>query len=53
MERAFWSSVTINPPLYGADTPQSFFEDKLAYGWNLRNLGCLLQTHDLPSIPGG
>jgi hypothetical protein len=52
MERSFWSSVTINPPLYGADTPQSFFDDKLPFGWNLRNLGCLLQTHDLPSIPG-
>jgi hypothetical protein len=30
--------VTINPPLYGADTPQSFFDEKLDYGWNLRHL---------------
>ncbi len=52
LERAFWSSVTINPPLYGADTPQSFFDEKLPWGWNLRNLGCLLKTNDVPDIPG-
>lgn len=38
LERSFWSSVTINPPFYGADTPQSFFDEKLDYGWNLRHL---------------
>ncbi len=32
LERAFWSSVTINPPLYGADTPISLFDDQLEYG---------------------
>jgi jumonji domain-containing protein 2 len=53
MERAFWSSVTINPPLYGADTPVSFFDKKLPWGWNLRNLHDLLQTHEVPDIPGG
>ncbi len=31
-------SVTINPPFYGADTPHSFFDEKLDYGWNLRHL---------------
>lgn len=30
--------MTINPPFYGADTPQSFFDEKLEYGWNLRKL---------------
>ena len=29
MERAFWSSVTINPPLYGADTPTSLWDEKV------------------------
>lgn len=52
MERAFWSSVTINPPLYGADTPISFFDDELNYGWNLRNLGDLLKKHKVPTIAG-
>lgn len=45
--------MTINPPLYGADTPQSFFDEKLPYGWNLRDLeGCLLKRYDVPHIPG-
>jgi jumonji domain-containing protein 2 len=53
LERPFWSSVTINPPLYGADTPQSFFAENLPYGWNLRHLGgCLLHKHDVPDIAG-
>lgn len=53
MERSFWSSVTISPPLYGADTPQSFFDEKLSYGWNLRDLdGCLLKKNGVPDIPG-
>ncbi|KDD71959.1 JmjC domain-containing hydroxylase, partial [Helicosporidium sp. ATCC 50920] len=52
MERPFWSSVTINPPLYGADTPLSLFDRKLAYGWNLRQLDCLLSEYDVPDIPG-
>ena len=37
-ERAFWSAVTSNPPLYGADTPTSFFDPRLPFGWNLRDL---------------
>ena len=53
MERSFWSGLTLNPPLYGADTPVSFFDPKLAYGWNLRDLGDLLRTKDVPHIPGG
>jgi [histone H3]-trimethyl-L-lysine9/36 demethylase len=53
MERAFWSSVTITPPFYGADTPQSFFDDKVPYGWNLRRLdGCLLKRPGVPHVPG-
>jgi hypothetical protein len=43
-------SVTINPPLYGADTPLSLFDEKLPYGWNLRNLGCLLKRPDVPQV---
>ncbi|KAI8471646.1 MAG: JmjC domain, hydroxylase-domain-containing protein [Monoraphidium minutum] len=53
LERSFWSSVTINPPFYGADTPVSFFDEELPYGWNLRGLeGCLLRKHRVPDIPG-
>lgn len=52
VERSFWSSVTMHPPLYGADTPVSFFDPKLPYGWNLRNLGDLLKTNDVPDVPG-
>ncbi|CAD7698279.1 unnamed protein product [Ostreobium quekettii] len=51
-ERAFWSSVTLRPPLYGADTPQSFFDKDLPFGWNLRDLGCLLKQYPVPYIPG-
>lgn len=52
-ERVFWANLTLNPPLYGADTPTSFFDDKLSYGWNLRNLGDLLQQHNVDAVPGG
>lgn len=51
-ERVFWANLTLNPPLYGADTPTSFFDDKLSYGWNLRNLGDLLQQHNVDAVPG-
>lgn len=51
-ERAFWSSVMIRAPLYGADTPQSFFDEEIPFGWNLRDLGDLLKTHVVPKIPG-
>jgi hypothetical protein len=44
-------SVTINPPLYGADTPMSLFDEKLPYGWNLKHLGgCLLKRPDVPQV---
>lgn len=52
LERSFWSSITINPPLYGADNPMSLFDKKIRVGWNLRDLGDLLQTPGLPQIPG-
>lgn len=52
LERAFWSAVTLSPPLYGADTPQSFFDAKLEWGWNLRKLECLLSNRAVPKIPG-
>jgi JmjC domain, hydroxylase len=52
LERAFWSSVTISPPFYGADTPVSFFDEQLDFGWNLRKLGCLLSECGVPQIPG-
>jgi len=49
--RAVLCSVTINPPLYGADTPMSLFDEKLPYGWNLKNLeGCLLKRPDVPQV---
>lgn len=41
-------------PRYGADTPLSFFDPTLPWGWNLNNLGDLLQTCPaLPTITGG
>jgi len=52
LERAFWSSITLSPPFYGADTPCSFFDEHLRFGWNLRSLKCLLSHHDMPDIPG-
>ena len=52
LERAFWSSITINPPLYGADNPMSLFDKKMRVGWNLRDLGDLLQSPGMKSIPG-
>ena len=52
LERAFWSSVTINAPLYGADTPSSLFDNCLDFGWNLHDLQDLLKEYDVPSIPG-
>jgi hypothetical protein len=52
MERSFWSSVTINPPIYGADTPMSLFDEELPWGWNLRNLGCLWNEYNVPEIAG-
>jgi len=52
MERTFWKSVTVNAPLYGADTPLSLFDDKLSSGWSLRNLDCYLKQKGCPEIPG-
>ena len=51
-ERKFWKALGVNPPLYGADTPQSLFDEELEFGWNLRKLGCLLHEYDIPDIPG-
>lgn len=42
----------MNPPLYGADTPTSLFDEKVPWGWNLRDLGCLLKEYDVPEISG-
>ena len=39
-------------PLYGADTPQSFFDAEVAWGWNLRKLQCLISQNCIPKIPG-
>ena len=52
LERAFWSSITLSPPYYGADTPFSFFDAHLRFGWNLRSLKCLLSQHEIAAIPG-
>lgn len=53
LERAFWSGITFNPPLYGADTPTSLFDRKLPLGgWNLRALNCLLTEYKVPEISG-
>ena len=51
-ERAFWSAVTSNPPLYGADTPTSFFDRQLPFGWNLRDLQVLKGVIACAPAPG-
>ena len=51
MERSFWKSVTINPPLYGADTPISLFKQN-CNGWGLSDIGDLLKEKNVPDIPG-
>ena len=51
LERAFWKSVTMNPPLYGADTPMSLFGSHCK-GWALTDLGDLLKEKGVPEIPG-
>lgn len=51
-ERAFWSSLTVKPPLYGADTPVSLFDEDVKFGWNLRKLGCLLSKYKVARVPG-
>jgi jumonji domain-containing protein 2 len=52
LERAFWSSLTFNPPLYGADTPISMFDKTVPFGWNLRHIDCLLKEYKVPKITG-
>lgn len=52
LERAFWSRVSLNPPLYGADTDVSFFDQKVKFGWNMHDLGDLLKQYKVPNIPG-
>jgi len=54
LERSFWRSVTLNPPLYGADVPASLFPAHIPWGWNLRDLGegDILREYDIPEIPG-
>ena len=52
LERAFWSSLTSSPPVYGADNPVSFFDEHLPWGWNLRDLQDLLHVCNCPDIPG-
>lgn len=52
MERSFWSGVTLNPPVYGADTVMSLFDEKVEFGWNLRDLGCLWKEYNVPQIGG-
>lgn len=52
MERSFWSSITMNPPIYGADTPLSLFDETVPWGWNLQKLGCLFKEYKVPEIAG-
>lgn len=52
MERSFWSSITMNPPIYGADTPMSLFDEEIPWGWNLRDLRCMFSEYDVPEIAG-
>ena len=43
--------MTMNPPLYGADTPMSLF-DTHCKGWGLSDISDLLKEKGVPEIPG-
>ncbi|GAX80508.1 hypothetical protein CEUSTIGMA_g7946.t1 [Chlamydomonas eustigma] len=55
VERKYWRTVGIRPPLYGADILGSLF-DKHCRGWTLQNLDTMLSRtlresgHDLPGV---
>ena len=57
LERAFWKSVALSPPLYGADVPGSLWDtDAPGPGWSVRHLDTLLRRqvksagHALPGV---
>lgn len=41
MEELFYKNISFSPPLYGADSRDSLFQD-CCKTWDLRNLKCLL-----------
>ncbi|MEW5315471.1 MAG: hypothetical protein WDW38_006897 [Sanguina aurantia] len=55
IERRYWQSMHLRPPLYGADIAGSLF-DEGKKGWNLRRLDTVLSTvlkeagHSLPGV---
>jgi hypothetical protein len=43
IQRSFWRNVSINPAVYGADTPGSLFPKTVKH-WNLNNLPGVVNT---------
>jgi len=51
LERTFWRQTLINPPLYGADSPGTLF-DESCQAWNVGHLPSLLHVLPGPGTPG-
>ena len=49
IERAFWRNVSLNPAIYGADTPGTLFPASVTE-WNLDNLPGLLNRSSIGGI---
>ena len=52
LEHKFWSSITFNRALYGADVEASVSDEDLEH-WNLRNLNTILHetlTEDIAGV---
>ena len=52
LERRFWRSLALRPPLYGADVPGSLFDEDLQVGPQLacRSLICARCTSSKPNL---
>lgn len=50
IRRKFWKNVTFSPPIYGADSSGTLFENNVE-AWNLNNLNCLLRLVGT-NVPG-
>ncbi len=56
LQRAFWSNISFMPPLYGADSEGTLFDESLpGEHWNVNKLPSLLsdiQAHTDTAMPG-
>lgn len=42
VEYKFWKNIRFSPPLYGADSAGTLFDDKVCTSWNLNHLNSIL-----------